>query len=134
MNFNPTNMKEKILTEELVYKKIKDAGWMVRLFGFLICVIGIIFLILTVYAISRSGLEEIGAFALLPLALLSIGIAIYYYSNKLYKTKLPLNTCKTYLIIFTILFFPTILSIVGLIVEWHTISALSALLAFKKAH
>jgi len=120
-------MTEKTITEEIVNKKIRDAGWMVMIFAILIFIFGIFFSITTLLMVIYSGTNDVGIIALFPLAILAVGGAIYHFANKLYKTKLPIKTAQLYLIVFTIIFIPFIGGLIGLIVIWHTGAALLAI-------
>ena len=126
---------KKTITEAVVYKKIKNAGWMLRVFAILVYIFVCIATLLSLFDSSVSLFWRL----LFILILLIVGLGIHHYANQLCKMKRPIKTVKIYLMVFTILLLPLSYGLLGLImggILWLIVLLFTvpALLAIKNSN
>lgn len=102
--------------KEPVVKKIKEAGWAIRLFGIVPISFGVIL------SLDHNYLALLISF---PIAAI-----LFWIGNKLYKENIAIRKARLYLRILAILLFPTVVGMVGLFVIWYIFGALSAISTF----
>lgn len=99
----------------LVTKKIKEAGWASRLFGF-----GLFLFAMAMILVPNLKYPLIIVVIVMAFTSMLIG-------NKLYKENLPVGRVREYLKILIFVLIPTITSLIGIIVLWYVLVALNSI-------
>lgn len=120
---------------QVVWEKIENAGWAFRIVAIVIIVIDIVLFISFLPLLFKGTIEKdiyFYASFFIATAICILGFSLYHLGRTLKRNKISIEKARTWLIVTTILFIPLSGGLIGLMIVWYNLKALSAIRYYLK--